>query len=461
MELADHAAEAHRALSYYSIKFLDFVEKNPGSLIRSNYSRLLEKNDESTLNQPWPTFISRSLRNRMETCSLSVFKLIKSIPQRFFGNDAMKISRYFEIPPDTIKRQLDGINDAYLDNLLGRGDFIFSPAGLKCLEYNIGGNVGGWEIGMLESLSMSVPPVAKFLQDADVKIYNENVITILMAHLTDAALKQFPDPGPELNIAAATPYLTGDSGMIAAYFNQLYGETLAARGSHLKGNIVFCHYEHLNVAGQYLYYNGKRIHSLIERYKGFVPPAIMEVFKAGNVLLYNGPIQTLLSDKFNIALLSEHEDSDLFTADEKETIKKYIPWTRKIAPGKITVGSDTFDTENYIISNRSDLVLKPSQGMAGEGILIGRNTPAQEWEKAIKRALVSKTWLVQEYIESYSYMYQWGEKDYKEHHAVWGFLVFGSLYAGILLRLLPVENRSGVINTHQGAEQSVVFEVDR
>ena len=43
----------------------------------------------------------------------------------------------------------------------------------------------------------------------------------------------------------------------------------------------------------------------------------------------------------------------------------------------------------------------------------------------------------------------------------WGFFVFGSQYSGTFLRILPNKESPRVINTHQGAQISVVFDVDR
>jgi len=68
--------------------------------------------------------------------------------------------------------------------------------------------------------------------------------------------------------------------------------------------------------------------------------------------------------------------------------------------------------------------------------------------------------VVQEYTESYPYLFQSGTNGCIEHHAIWGLLVFGTRYAGGYLRILPKENGKGVINTYQGAEKTVIVEVD-
>jgi hypothetical protein len=57
-------------------------------------------------------------------------------------------------------------------------------------------------------------------------------------------------------------------------------------------------------------------------------------------------------------------------------------------------------------------------------------------------------------------LFQTGENGYAGHHAVWGLFVFGSRYAGGFMRVLPEKNAQGVINTHRGAEKTVILEVE-
>jgi hypothetical protein len=99
-------------------------------------------------------------------------------------------------------------------------------------------------------------------------------------------------------------------------------------------------------------------------------------------------------------------------------------------------------------------------GFGGEGVLLGKNTPAEEWEQWVKTALSSRKWLVQEYVESVPLVYQMGRESYGAHDAVWGFIVLGSQYADGFLRLLPKSDNRGVVNVYQGARIGVIFEVN-
>jgi uncharacterized circularly permuted ATP-grasp superfamily protein len=167
-----------------------------------------------------------------------------------------------------------------------------------------------------------------------------------------------------------------------------------------------------------------------------------------------------MSNKFNLALLSENADSNIFTREERELIVKYIPWTRKIVPGETTYEGKIIDLEDFVRSNRERLVIKPSMGAGGVGVYIGQNLDETRWLEIVKTAFRTKGWLVQEYVESSPYLYQVGENRSTLHNVVWGFFVFGSRYAGGWVRVLPKEGNLGVVNSSQGAEESIIFEID-
>jgi uncharacterized circularly permuted ATP-grasp superfamily protein len=209
-----------------------------------------------------------------------------------------------------------------------------------------------------------------------------------------------------------------------------------------------------------VYYRGKEMHILVEQYGGIVPPDFVKAVKAGKVMIYNGSITGLMSNKLNLAVLSENRDSDILTADERETIGKYIPWTRKVAPGKTTYAGKAVDLESFMYSHREQLVLKPSIGFGGKSVYLGKNMKEARWREVVRTALTTRRWLVQEYVESLPYLFQAGENGCAPHYAVWGFLIFGSTYAGGWVRVLPKTGNPGVVNRQQGAEESVILEMN-
>lgn len=462
MNIAPETKSVHRHLSPDGLKFLEYVEKNPVTLKQSSFSNL-ELNDKIYKLQSWPTFIGQERKKEIEEASINVLKLIKSIPRRIFGGSPRRISDYFHLPVNLVEVQMAGVTPGHLDNLLGRSDFIFSPRGLKCIEYNVSANIGGWQIPLWEARYHKNSVLMDFLNQHHIQLKNKNLFAILFEHLfTTNRHKVSGETGNgELNTAMVVPGYKerpGPRDSQELYLDEFYKKILQSKNRHLKGNFVCCDYPHLEVTNGCVYYKDKKITALIEMSEGMVPPEVLEVFKAGNLSLHNGPVSGLLSNKLNLALLSEHRDSPLFSQEENEIIGKYIPWTRKIAPGETFFRDEKVRLEDFILSNRKNLIIKPAIGYGGQGVYIGPYVSEHRWSQVVETAFKEKDWLVQEYIESSPFLYQVGEEGCALHGAIFGFFVFGDTYAGCYVRVLPQNQGRGVINCYEGATVSVIFE---
>lgn len=489
MQISSDIKRAHGELSNCSAQFLDFVKNEPGALIRSNFRMLFSRNDYRSFLQPWPTFINQETRERFKEAAVKVFALFKSIPKRFFDNDPYKISQYYNISLDMAKFLLRGVTEEYIDNLVGRGDFIVYPSGLKCLEYNIFSNLGGLSRSSLKYVYPKIPIISGFFKKYPGKIQFEILNNILYENLINSVLRAFSPDQREINILTIFPGSGGKDQASAAeiYMNELFAGILREKFNNRSGSITFCDYHHIRIKDDHVFYKDKKIDCIYEWYSGFVPVDILKAFARGNILIFNGPFSALISSKLNMVLLSENEDSEMFNPEERETIKKYIPWTRKITDSESTYGNQKIQLLDFILSNREKLVLKPLTGYGGENIFIGRCTPPHQWQDLVEKALENenfqglqideyidakkwselieksmnvRNWLVQEYVDSYSYLYQVGENGCAECSAVWGFFVFGSQYAGEYIRVLPRDNSTGVINVKQGATEGIVFKIN-
>jgi hypothetical protein len=448
------------ALSGVQEDFIEFARNNPEALSASNY-RLLELKDKLFVLQPWPTFINQTRKNEFREASVKLFDLIKKIPLQVFNHDTEKMSAFYEVPESLIKLQLQGINPEHVNNLLARGDFVLTPAGLKCMEYNVTASLGGWYIPIWESLYLNTPIISKFLEKYRVDIFNENLIESLLQHILQYIAAKKAEISEEMNtVFVFRNYLEDISDPMGKYLTNLYKKLLQSQYLPLRGEVFMCDYHHLEIRGGFVYYRGRKIQALVEMYNGVVSPKVMNVFKAGNIRLLNGPISSLLSSKLNLALLSDCQYNRVFSDEERTVIARFVPWSRKIVPGNTTYSGDPVKLEDFITTNKDRLVIKPSIGYGGEGVSIGKRTPQREWEVLVNTALQQKNWLVQEYVEGMPGWYQVGDKGCELHEMVWGFFVLGAQYAGAWVRVLPQEDNKGIINCHQGAKVSIVFEVE-
>jgi hypothetical protein len=462
MNITDEIRTSHNELGGTSVKFLDFVEQNPGMLERANFHEVFDFKVDLVFPQSWPCFIDKQMRGRLEEAGRDVFRLLKSVPKRVFNNDPDRISRYFHMPVAMAEEQLTGADDGHLKNILGRADLVFTDDGFKCLEYNVSASVGGWSIHFLEPVYKSVPLIRKFMLENHINLCNKGLFRVLFNHIIDAAQDKYPSPD-ELNIAVPmSDYgVHSEIALRRLPVDKIFKDVLNQRLPGIPGDLVFGHLDHLKLKDNKLRFEDHDIQVLLDLNIGEVPGEVEKAFGAGHFLMYDGPIALLLSNKLNFAVLSEHQDSELFLPEEREIIKRNIPWTRKMTPGDTTFRGHAVNLERHILANREDMVIKPAEGLGGESVYVGRYTPAPLWREVVKLAFRNKNWLVQEFVKSRQFLFQTAQHGSYGHDVIWGVFIFGEHYAGTFLRVLSGQKQhKGVINSHQGAEYSVVLEVD-
>ena len=459
MIISKNIYDAHRDLSACSAAFLDYAQENPACLEQDSFKAILSTYFGYVKFHPWPTFISEKTWKKMETASVDVYRLISSIPERLFGLDSDLIARYYRFSERDVKLMLHKGAVGCMRDLLGRGDFIYSPShGLKCLEFNMVSNIGGgWQADALEPHYFNTPVLARFIKGYGAEITRTGFTASLFAHVLEKALDHEPFSGKnEINTAVVMSKVDDSYGGLGALVHRLqalYRHILRQKNDGVRGELVITDFSRLKMMKDHVEFSGdgdtKTIHVVVEKCNGEVPEDLLDVVETGNTLLFNGPVGTILSSKLNLALLSENENSDLFSPEERETIKDHIPWTRKVTAG----------LEEYILSNRERLVLKPGGGLGGYGVFPGPRTPPDRWRQQMEVALMAKNWVVQEYIPSVNYLYQDGERGAVEHHMVWGIFVFGPRGAGGFTRVLPSKDHKGVINASQGARLNIILKV--
>jgi hypothetical protein len=106
----------------------------------------------------------------------------------------------------------------------------------------------------------------------------------------------------------------------------------------------------------------------------------------------------LLHKKSIFALLTDDALQDRFSAEERAAIAAHVPWTRVLRPGQTTYQGELVDLLDFTRRNRDRLLLKPNDEYGGKGIVIGWETDAAGWERAIAEALESPC-VVQEKVE--------------------------------------------------------------
>lgn len=451
----------HQKLSQCSAAFLEHAEQNPAALEYDSYPLLTGYEEEMSVLQPWPTLVNQHTGRQIRDAAVDVVKLIKDIPKRLFDNDPEAVSRYFDIPVKHAAYYLLGVNDYYLENLIGRGDFIFSDSGLKCVEYNISTALGGTLLNVWHNLYLKSGIIAGFLERHHYKPRpNLNLLTEMIQHIISNGAEQLAGADGEVNtvfVGFQEPEAFEEPHKQVGY--KIYKQVLAEKFENLEGEVMFCDYSHLQIADDKVYFRGKRIHCILTYDSSFLPVPVTMVFDKGNVLLYNGNIPGILLNKLTLALLSENRDSGYYNEVEQAKIDKHIPWTRKVGDWNTDFKGDPIHLPDFIRSNKDLLVLKDAWGGGGKKVLIGKSSTPEQWEEALNIALYKTPYIVQEYTPPVQFLYQNGKTGCAPYDSIWGLFVAGNRYLDGFLRILPAQGSNGVVNCAQGATVTKIIEV--
>ncbi len=187
---------------------------------------------------------------------------------------------------------------------------------------------------------------------------------------------------------------------------------------------------------------------------------LIEAYKARVVCVVNNLRAKLLDKKILFALVFDPRVKALFTKEEEAAIRRHVPWTRRVAETK-TEGPDgeEIDLVPWARDNRTRLVLKPNDEVAGRGVVIGANVEPSVWERALKLALIDPS-VVQLRAHLPTSMFPEvgaaGELYFSRRYIELDPLLFRGELGGILSRL----SATTMCNVHTGAGTVPTFIIE-
>lgn len=123
--------------------------------------------------------------------------------------------------------------------------------------------------------------------------------------------------------------------------------------------------------------------------EGALDHPLTRAYASGAICMVNSFRAKLLHKKSIFALLTDERYQDYLTADERAAVRRHVPWTRIVRPGRTTYQGGTIDLLDFASRNQERLLLKPNDEYGGKGIVIGWETGAAEWAQALAEALQS------------------------------------------------------------------------
>ena len=393
-----------------SNKMYDLFRELPPDTIKSIHKNILrdsKKMDLLYLNKKGheviiplmlrPRVMSVKQRNYLWKTTQALNEAFSKIPQLYF--DVPEVQEIFPFEDGEAKWVHDilpSLNHKHLRNLSrwdGNTDFSDDGDPDYCYFENNAVGVGGvWYCPVAEEISMrEVYPELKKI-DPKLKLDRNDDARILLLKLLK---RQSRDAG----VKPAHFALTVDRDMLENYVE--FPRLEKYLKSHGLDSLV-CDPRDLRLKNGDIYCRGKKI-SLVYRdttlseyfameEKGADLSALKFAFKQNRVI-------SSLSGEFDhkscLELFSSAKFSKYFTVKERAMFKKHILWTRMVRECRTEDRhGKQVDLVSYIRKHKNELVLKPNRLFGGEGVDIGKNMSAKNWDSVLEHGLKNPGYLV-------------------------------------------------------------------
>ncbi|HEV2886831.1 MAG TPA: hypothetical protein VGX49_07975 [Jatrophihabitans sp.] len=398
-----------------------------------------------------PGFLEREQVRQLEADLETLYRCLTGLPDRLFGGDLAKFVIATGVPAQQVNAIVRGRGSA--PSRLSRADMYRDDTGFRVLEYNMSATLGGIDAAGLSRAYLAQPFLADFVAEHNLGFID----TMVEAAET---LKSECDVQPGSRPSVAFCDWPGSYPDLEA---QLIKNT--ANISKLGVEAFPCHLGHLRIDDDSEVWVGDRHVDII--YRSFLiedlldptGPALIEpVLRAaerGKVKIFSPMDAELYGSKGALALLSDEANRGVFSAEELECLDRILPWTRMVRPGPVTVEGRSVLLEDYALTDREELILKPVMLHGGTGVVPGWQTDPGEWEGLLKDAMGGE-FVLQRRIHPHTEMFP-SDEGLRENLLVWGAFLGARGYSGMFLRGRPAENQSAVVNTLTGASGSCCF----
>jgi len=191
--------------------------------------------------------------------------------------------------------------------------------------------------------------------------------------------------------------------------------------------------------------------------------ALVEAYEKRAVCVANSLRCKIPHKKAFFAVLTDERHANLFSADERDVIRRHIPWTVLVEDRRVTRDGESIDLLPHLRRRRDRFVIKPNDEYGGTGVTLGWETTEAEWDAAIALALAERDrgWVAQEKIKVRREIFPICETGAANGVVLRDMLVdfapylFGGRLAGFLTRL----SSTGLANVTSGGGQVPAFVV--
>lgn len=337
-----------------------------------------------------------------------------------------------------------------------RLDSFLLPDALKFAEYNGESPAGSGYTETLAGVFGELPLSHEFAKHYEMHSYP------LSAKLLDALVMAYLDWGG----TSKKPQMLITDWREVPTWSEF--EILKARFEKMGVPVELADPRDLQFHGKSLVANGKKIDLVYRRVlindivaRPAECRALVEAVAANAVCVANHFRCKIPHVKAFFAVLTDERNDQLFSSDERDLIRRHVPWTRVVADNRTSHYGTAIELLDFIRRQRGNLVLKPSDEYGGSGVTLGWESSESDWDAVIEKAITTTPgcWIVQERIPIRREVFPWiqpdGKLDYRDMLVDFAPYLFRGKVSGFLTRL----SATGLANVTSGGGQVPAFRV--
>jgi len=405
-----------------------------------------------------PVFLSPGDEERVRKVAETIAALAERLTKTALEERSLFEQFHLRSEEEKLVRLKGGYEPA---STASRLDAFLLPESLKFTEYNGESPAGPGYTESIADIFRNLPVMEQFKKRFDVHSYP------LTAKLLDALIGTFVDWGgktkrPQMAIVDWKEVPTwSEFEILKDRFEKMGVPVLLADPRELEfdGKRLVAKGRSID-----LVYRRVLINDIVARPKECQP--IVDAYASGGVCVVNNFRCKIPHVKAFFAVLTDETNDRYFSVEERELIRRHVPWTRIVADTKTKYDDESIELLVFIRKNQKNLVMKPSDEYGGTGVTLGWEVDKKEWESAIEQALPGGKvdnekgcWIVQERIPMrrgvFPYIGKGNTVEYKDMLVDFAPYLFRGKVAGYLTRL----SSSSLANVTSGGGQIPSFRV--
>ncbi len=393
-----------------------------------------------------PVFMGYRESRQLYADVTNVQDALLSLPEALFGGDFAAFARAVGAygPVAAV------LTSKATPTRLARADMYATGDGFRLLELNQGSAIGGQDNADMGRALLRHPVLAEFARTHGL------ICVDTLRHQIDTMFAETGVDPRSCPVVALTAWPTG-SGTI----RDPYLDAIEADWRSLGVDAHACHLGDLSRRGGRVWLGGRRVDviyrlflvgNLMESSRGAaILSPVLDAAARGEVALCASLDSDIFSSKAALAMISDDANRHLFTAAQRESIDRIVPWTRLVRPGPVTTPDGSRpDLLDYAAARQDELILKPSTGTGGNGVIPGwKDLSPQRWRGYVAGA--AEPWYVlQERVRPEPELFPDENGDLIPWKSVWGLFTGTPGYSGISIRAV-IDPDASVINHALGA----------